>query len=105
MWRTSVGAELWRKYVKDEVERVGWSADGKYVAACSEDYIVTVYDAKSGEVFNILKHSRGIDGLTWSNKGCLLATGEDVTKLDGGATQGWTRVFENFSIWELNYES
>ena len=94
MWRTSDGAELWRKYTEQEVERVGWSANGKYVAACSEDYLVTVYDAKSGEVFKVLKHSKGIDGLTWSNKGSLLVTGEEMTKLDDGSTKGWIRVFD-----------
>lgn len=31
MWRTSDGNELWRQYAKQEIERVGWSSDGKYV--------------------------------------------------------------------------
>ena len=94
MWRTSDGAELWRQYTAQEVERVGWSADGKYVAAGSEDYLVTVYDAKTGEVFKILEHSRGIDGLTWSHKGSLLVTGEERTELANGDTHGWIRVFD-----------
>jgi WD40 repeat protein len=94
MWRTSDGAELWRNYTKQEVERVGWSSDGKYVAAASEDYLVTVYDAKSGEVFKTLEHTRGIDGLTWSNNGSLLVTGEEKIKNDDGSTKGWIRVFD-----------
>lgn len=94
MWRTSDGAELWRQYAEQEVERVGWSADGKFVAAASEDYLVTVYDAKTGEVFKVLKHSQGIDGLTWSHRRSLLVTGEEMTKLGGGTTQGWIRVFD-----------
>ncbi len=69
MWRTSDGTELWRQYAAEEIERVGWSADGQYVAAGSEDYLVTVYDAASGEVTKTLKQNRGIDGLTWSQQG------------------------------------
>jgi WD40 repeat protein len=94
MWRTSDGAEIWRRYTEQEIERVGWSSDGKYVAACSEDYLVTIYDAKTGEIKNMLKHSRGIDGLTWSNKGTLLVTGEEMTELQDSTTIGWIRVFD-----------
>ncbi|MBD3378819.1 hypothetical protein GF406_27580 [candidate division KSB1 bacterium] len=94
MWRTSDGAELWRQYTAQEIERVGWSPDNKYVAAGSEDYRTTVYDAKTGEVFKILKHSRGIDGLTWSNKGSLLVTGEEKMEMDDGSLQGWIRIFD-----------
>src|SRR6056297_1751277 len=47
MWRTSDGAELWRDYAEEEIERVGWSANNKWVAAGSEDYLVTVYDAQT----------------------------------------------------------
>ena len=94
MWRTSDGTELWRKYAEQEVERVGWSADGKYVAACSEDYRVTIYEAESGEVFKVLEHSKAIDGLTWSHKGKLLATGEEVTQIGNDKTQGWIHIFD-----------
>lgn len=94
LWRTSDGAELWRAYTAQEIERVGWSADGQYVAAASEDYRATVYDARSGEVFKILEHSRGIDGLTWSHQGRLLVTGEEKTEHADGTTQGWIRVFD-----------
>lgn len=94
MWRTSDGQELWRNYAKEEVERVGWSSDGQYVAACSEDYVVTVFCAKTGEIFKVLQHEKGIDGLTWSNKGLLLASGEELTKLADGSTEGWIRIFD-----------
>lgn len=94
MWRTSDGAERWRAYTAQEIERVGWSADGKYVAAASEDYLVTIYEADNGDVFNVLEHSQGIDGLTWSHKGSLLVTGEERATLDDGSTQGWIRVFD-----------
>jgi len=94
MWRTSDGTELWRQYAAEEIERVGWSADGKYVAAGSEDYLVTVYDAASGEVTKTLKQNRGIDGLTWSNQGSLLAIGEEKIEQEGKPTQGFVRIYD-----------
>lgn len=94
VWRTSDGTELWRNYTQEEVERVGWSADGRYVAAASEDYVVTVYDSENGEVHKILKHTQGIDGLTWSHQGRLLVTGEEKAKAEDGTIQGWIRIFD-----------
>ena len=94
MWRTSDGTELWRQYTQLEVERVGWSADGRYVASCSEDYLVTLFDAKTGEVLKTLPHKNGIDGLTWSNTGSLLVSGEEETKKKDGSSQGFIRVFD-----------
>lgn len=104
MWRTSDGTELWRKYAAQEIERVGWSADGKYVAAASEDFLVTVYEAQSGAIKHTIKHTQGIDGLTWSNRGSLLVSGEEKTtrddsttqagKTQAGKTQGMIRVFD-----------
>ncbi|MFW6289593.1 MAG: WD40 repeat domain-containing protein [Mariniphaga sp.] len=106
MWRTSDGAELWRDYAEQEIERVGWSSDGKYVASASEDYLVTVYDSKSGEVFKVLEHKRGIDGLTWSHEGRLLVTGEERMEMEDGTTEGYIRVFdmpEGKQIKEINF--
>ncbi|MEM7548608.1 MAG: hypothetical protein AAF363_02975 [Bacteroidota bacterium] len=94
MWRTSDGTELWRRYAAQEIERVGWSSDGKYVAACSEDFLVTVYDAETGETVKELKHTQGIDGLTWSNNGLTLVTGEEMIKDKKGGTQGFIRIFD-----------
>lgn len=94
MWRTSDGTEQWRKYTEEEIERVGWSADGALVAACSEDYLVTVYESSTGNVHKVLQHSRGIDGLTWSKSGLLLVTGEEVSTDDDGSKHGWIRIFD-----------
>jgi len=94
LWRTSDGAELWRQYAAEEVERVAWSADNQYVAAGSEDYLVTVYEAATGEITHKLQHSRGIDGLIWSNSGSLLVSGEEKTILEDGSTEGYVRVFD-----------
>jgi len=93
MWRTSDGGEVWRNYTAQEIERVGWSADNRYVAAASEDYKVTIYDAQTGDVFKILEHQSGIDGLTWSHKGTLLVSGEERIQLDDGGREGWIRVY------------
>ena len=101
VWRTSDGTELWRQYAAQEVERVGWSADGRYVAAGSEDYRVTVYNAASGEVVRTLEHNRGIDGLTWSHQGSLLAVGEEKTEEEGQPTQGWVRIYDMTSGEEI----
>lgn len=93
MWRTSDGTEIWRKYAAQEIERVGWSADGKFVAAASEDFLVTVYDAGSGDVIHQLQHTQGIDGLTWSNQGSLLVSGEEKIENDGKTT-GKIRIYQ-----------
>ena len=82
MWRTSDGTELWRHYVGAEVERAGFSADGRYVAACDENFLVTVFDADSGDTVRTLPHASGLDGLTWSHEGALLAVGEELDKQD-----------------------
>lgn len=106
MWRTSDGLEIWRDYTEEEVERVGWSADGKYVAAASEDYIVTVYEAKTGDIHKILKHKRGIDGLTWAHNQALLVTGEERIENSDGTTEGYIRIFDMPSgkeIKEINF--
>lgn len=106
MWRTSDGAELWRQYAKQEIERVGWSADGRYVAAGSEDFLVTIYNAKTGAVEKTIKHTQGIDGLVWSNKGNLLVTGEEGTEMENGTKSGWLRVVsmpEAKEITKINY--
>ena len=94
MWRTSDGAELWRQYTEQEIERVAWSSDGNYVAAGSEDYLVTVYHAVTGEVIRELEHNKGIDGLIWSNHSKLLVSGEEKTVLEDGSTKGFLRVFD-----------
>jgi len=93
VWRTSDGVELWRQYTEQEIERASWSADNQYVAAASEDYLVTVYDAKSGQVLHKISHNQGIDGLVWSNSGLLLASGEERSKNEKGAYVGYVRIF------------
>ena len=94
MWRTSDGAELWRQYAAAEVERVGFSYDGKHVAACSEDFLVTVYDAGTGAEVKRLGHAAGVDGLTWGNANPWLASGEEHSDGASGRRVGYVRVFD-----------
>lgn len=94
LWRTSDGQELWRAYAAQEIERVGWSHDNQYVAACSEDQLVTVYEAATGEVKLKLPHTQGIDGLTWSQSANILVSGEEGIKQADGSVTGWVRFFE-----------
>jgi len=101
MWRTSDGTELWRQYTALEVERVGWSYDNKWVAAASEDFLVTVYDAESGEPIKEIKHTEGIDGLTWANGRLLLASGEEKSIDSDGEQHGWIRIFDMPSATEI----
>jgi WD40 repeat protein len=93
MWRTSDGHELWRAAVAAEIERVGWSPDGKVVAACSEDFMVTIFDAANGNAVKTIPHPSGIDALTWSHDGRWLATGEEHIRQPNGTMIGKARLF------------
>jgi WD40 repeat protein len=93
LWRTSDGAEIWRAYAAAEIERVGWSPDGKFVAACSEDSLVTLYHAATGAVAQTIPHQNPIDALTWSKGGQWLATGEEEYRDGAGRKVGLIRLF------------
>ena len=93
LWRTSDGTELWRAYTAQEIERVAFSGDNAYVATASEDYLVTVFDAATGEKVRELKHKNGIDGLIWSNTGLTLVSGEEEIDDADGSKHGYIRVF------------
>ena len=76
-----------------EIERVAFSGDNAYVAAASEDYLVTVFDAATGRKIKELKHKNGIDGLIWSNTGLTLVSGEEEIDDADGSKHGYIRVF------------
>ncbi|WP_378320586.1 WD40 repeat domain-containing protein [Aquimarina celericrescens] len=108
MWRTSDGAELWRAYHPAEIERVGWSSDNQYVAACSEDFKTTIYEARTGKVVETIQHNQGIDGLIWSNNSMLLATGEEYSYDKGGKKQGFLGIYDmqkRKEVAKINYGS
>ena len=97
MWRTSDGSEIWRRYAEQEIERVSWSSDNQWVASCSEDFLVQIWDAKNGELKMNLKHEQGIDGLSWSNHSLLLVSGEEAKKKEVNGEQieeAFMRVFQ-----------
>ena len=95
IFRVSDGAELWSRTVPQEIERVGWTADGAYVASVSEDGLLRVFDAQTAEVVFRFQHDNGIDGLTVSHDGRWLATGQE--RVDG---VGAVRIFST-ADWSL----
>ncbi len=101
MWRTSDGMELWRHYTAEEVERAGWSADGKAIAAVSEDHLITLFNSESGAVIKEIKLNKAADGLIRSHQGSILAVGEEKTVLKNGKKSGWIRVFDMVTYEEI----
>lgn len=96
MFRTSDGFEVWRAHVPDEVERVAFTRDGKYVVSGSEDYMMRVLDAATGEVVFDYEHQNGIDAIAASHDGRFMVTGQEF----GENGIGPVRVFDP-SSWEL----
>ena len=92
MWRTCDGFELWRQMLPQEIERVAWSPDGSMVASCSEDFLVRVFDAKTGDLLMKMKHNQGVDELAWSNNGKYLASGEEHSKDKDGNEQRFLKL-------------
>ncbi|MEL6771464.1 MAG: PQQ-binding-like beta-propeller repeat protein [Bacteroidota bacterium] len=93
VWRTSDGTELWRRTLPQEIERVAWSPDGTMVASVSEDFMLRVFDAETGETLQEHELNAGIDGLAWSHNGRYLAAGEEYSRNEAGEKQGFLRVF------------
>jgi WD40 repeat protein len=69
-------ALLWRLHGhKWWVEKVTWSPDGKYIAACSSDNSVQVWEAATGNrVTELTNFQGGVYNLAWSPDGNYLAT-------------------------------
>lgn len=110
IFRTSDGGEVFTQFVPMEIERVAWTRDGKHVASVSEDYMLRVFDVKTGEVVFEYKHENGIDGLTVSHDGKWLVTGQE--RVDGVGvsivfdTSDWsviTRIDHPGTVNELDF--
>ncbi len=97
VFRTSDGAQMWVTEVPQEIERVAWTMDGKFVVSVSEDYMMRVIDAKTGEIVREIEHKSGIDGLAASHNGEYMVSGEE--RRDGA---GAANVYRT-SDWSLAY--
>jgi WD40 repeat protein len=78
VWRVADGARIWATEAEQEVERVAFSPDGKWLVSGSEDDLLRVFHADTGKLHMTLKHTEGIDSLRWSPDGTMLATGEET---------------------------
>ncbi len=95
LWRTHDGTQVWERILPDEIERVAFTRDGKYVAAASEDFMLRVMRVEDGETVFEYRHDNGIDGLAASRDGRYLVTGQERVGEIGPA-----RVFDTRS-WKV----
>ena len=95
VFRVADGHQMWMRTVPDEIERVAWTGDGGQVVSASEDFMLRVFDAASGEVVADYKHDNGIDGLALSVDGRYMVSGQE--RVDG---VGPARVFDT-RTWEV----
>jgi WD40 repeat protein len=66
---------VWAGRVADHVIDLGWSADGRYLAAAASTGPITIFDAKAGTGDTQLAgHANGTLALGWSPKQSLVAT-------------------------------
>lgn len=96
VFRVADGHQVMFRQLAQEIERVAWTMDGRYVASVSEDGLLQVFDAMAGgdPVFTY-EHENGIDGLAASPDGRFLATGRE--RVDG---IGVIRIFST-TDWSL----
>jgi len=95
LFRVSDGHEMWMRTVPDEIERVAFTGDGGQVVSGSEDFMMRVFDAATGDVVAEHKHDNGIDGLALSVDGRYMVSGQE--RVDG---IGPGRIFDT-RTWEL----
>ncbi|MCG8442353.1 MAG: hypothetical protein MI723_11140 [Caulobacterales bacterium] len=96
MFRTADGHQLWRVEVPQEIERVAFTRDGAYVASVSEDFMMRVFDADTGELITEYEHEDGIDSLAASHDGRFMVSGQER----GPDGTGPVRVFST-EDWSL----
>jgi WD40 repeat protein len=81
VWRVADGALVWSLKVAQEVERVMFSPDGRWLAAGGEDDLLRLFNASDGKLLSSHRHTSAIDSLRWSPDGKLLAAGEEAGKI------------------------
>lgn len=77
-WRTEDGALMWKTTLPAEIERVAWTADGSQVVSVSEDAVMRVIDAETGDILIEKPHATGMDSLSLSPDGRFMAVGEEM---------------------------
>jgi Tol biopolymer transport system component len=88
IWNAATGAYIRTLQVKananynDYITQVGWSYDGKYIAAASPNNGVIVWDASTGQR---IYTKQGAFAMTWAPRADLLATPVNAT----GLVQVW----------------
>lgn len=95
VFRTVDGEQMWERTLPQEIERAAWIGNGQ-VSSVSEDGLLRVFDARTGEVIFSYQHQNGIDGLVASHDQRWLVTGQE--RVDG---IGPVRVFDATNDYEL----
>jgi WD40 repeat protein len=119
LWDANKGKNLavWKGHAPENSGKSGiwalavfaaaWSPDGRRIASTREDNIVQLWEAKTGEVLNVLLTNQGSANIVaWSPDGRLLAvtndigsvqlwdaqTGKNVALLQGHPEAGWANA-------------
>ena len=98
-WRTEDGTLLWRTILPAEIERVAWTADSRFVVSVSEDRYMRVIDAKTGVIVREILRGNGMDSLSLSPDGKLMAVGEEATLAGDGSSSAPVVLYDTTS-WE-----
>lgn len=105
-WRVADGALLWEKKQSCEIECIAFAPDGKTFVTGDENFMLTVWDAQTGNPIKQLEHDSGIDGITWSHDGKVIAAGSekgDVWLWDASGYQAKGRIHVGSTINSLDF--
>ncbi len=85
----------------DSIHLVAWAPDGKYLASCSRDKTVHVWDATSGNnVFTYKNHSSFVYGLAWSPDSQRIVSTSFANAHIWNATTGDNKIlYGDHSLW------